>query len=92
MPKSFKALKASNPHKKRVANTSNDKRLSIRTTIMEHKKCPSCSSSRLEVFENNNQVWTWCSGCNLNKDGRESHIYTNLTGWQDVYYTIIDSM
>ena len=77
------------------ANTIRDRRLAIRTSICRHKSCPSCGESKLEIggiCADGKEVWTFCSSCELNKDGNEKHLCSHLTGWQDVFCTIVDSM
>ena len=75
-------------------NTIRDRRLAIRNSISCHRNCPSCGTSTLQVsgtFSNGNEVWTYCTQCNLNEDGDESHTFSHLTEWEDVYCTIVDA-
>lgn len=91
MPKrKFPSKVGKKPH----ANTIRDCRLAIRNSISQHKNCPYCGLSTLQVtgtFTNRNKVWAYCIQCNLNKDGDETHTFSHLTGWEDVYCTIVDA-
>ena len=76
------------------ANTIRDRRLAIRNSISMHNSCPQCGSSSLQVngtFSNGNNVWTYCTNCNLNQNATVTHTHTHLTEWFDVYSTIVDA-
>ena len=77
------------------ANTIRDRRLAIRNSISRHKTCPKCGCSSLQVngtFSNGNNVWTYCTTCNLNQNATVTHTHTHLTEWFDVYSTIVDAL
>lgn len=76
------------------AHTIRDRRLAIRNSIGYHKRCPKCDELKLSIGGTcsfKQPVWTYCSVCDLNKDGDESTIYNHLTEWFDVYSTIVDA-
>ncbi len=80
--------------KKPRANTIRDRRLTIDNCISRHKSCLSCGSSTLRAngtFSNGNKVWTYCTQCKLNENGGVNHTHTHLTGWEDVYSTLVDA-
>ena len=76
------------------AHTNRDRRLSISKSIRYNKRCPKCNELKLCIggtCSDGKQVWTYCSSCKLNETGDESHTFTHLTEWVDVYCTIVDA-
>ena len=84
--------KNSRSNKKLVAHTPYDKRYKWENQVLM-KACPlsDCIGNKtLVVKKANGYAWTFCTSCECSGNS-EKHKVSNLTGWEDVYYTIVDA-
>lgn len=79
----------------KLKNKRKNKRKKIyKRSIEMNKTCPSCNKMTLFVKGEciiDTYAWTYCMACKLNKTGFEKHLCNKVTGWQDVFCTIIDA-